>query len=141
VWLAASDAGLAVTLVERTAFEVNATRKDEPSESDATPLPMRGQGAGRGGRGATRGHRGRGRGQGGRGRGKDYAVLHGQKRGSFGGKDDKISCQPEPSISGDAPGEGLYIYIQSSMCQCAIQATIFGNEAPVSILFPALMPR
>ncbi|KAJ7288849.1 P-loop containing nucleoside triphosphate hydrolase protein [Mycena rebaudengoi] len=123
-------AGLAVMLVEKTAFEVNATGKEEMSESVTMPLPARGRGVGRGGRGAARGRGGRGRGRGGRGQGKDYAVLHGQKRGSFSGKDDKISRLPEPEIPADAPGEGLYIYIQSTTCRRAIQAAIFRNETP-----------
>ena len=69
--------GLAVMLVERTAFEANATGKDE-TESAATPLPTGGRGAARGSRGASRGRGGRGRGRGGRGRGKDYGILHHQ---------------------------------------------------------------
>lgn len=127
--------GLAVMLVEKTAFEVNATGITESPESNgSTPTPAppaRGHGATRGGRGAVRGRGGRGRGRGGGpGRDKDYAVLHGQKRGSFNGKHDKITRQPEPEISNDTPGEGLYFYIQSTTCRRAIQATIFQNETP-----------
>ncbi|KAJ6565410.1 hypothetical protein B0H10DRAFT_2238992 [Mycena sp. CBHHK59/15] len=41
--------------------------------------------------------------------------------------DDTIIRQSEPDIPNDAPGEGLYIYIQSTTCRAAVQATIFGN--------------
>ncbi|KAJ7193305.1 P-loop containing nucleoside triphosphate hydrolase protein [Mycena pura] len=128
--------GLAVMLVEKTAFEANATGKEEVaevSEPAFVPLPAqpaRGRGAGRGGRAGVRGRGGRGWGRGGRGRGKDYAVLHGQKRGTFSGKEDKISRLPEPEISAEAPGEGLYIYIQSTTCRRAIQTAIFRNDTP-----------
>ncbi|KAJ7813011.1 P-loop containing nucleoside triphosphate hydrolase protein [Mycena leptocephala] len=44
---------------------------------------------------------------------------------------DKITRQPEPEISNDTPGEGLYFYIQSTTCRRAIQATIFPNETPM----------
>ncbi|KAJ7030142.1 P-loop containing nucleoside triphosphate hydrolase protein [Mycena alexandri] len=121
--------GLAVMLVEKTAFEVNTTGK-EVTDIVTTPQPARGRGAGRGGRGGARGRGARGRGRGGRGNGKDYAVLHGQRRGTFSGKDDKISSLPEPEISADAPGEGLYIYIQSTTCRRAIQTAIFRNKTP-----------
>ncbi|KAJ7724185.1 hypothetical protein DFH07DRAFT_783349 [Mycena maculata] len=112
-------------LVEKTAFEVNATGTDEPVDSSSgTGVATRTRGTA-----ATRGRGGRGRGRR-RGRGKGYAVLHGQKRGSFGGKDDAVTPQPEPTIPVDAPGEGIYIYIQSTTCRRAIQAAIFRNEAP-----------
>ncbi|KAJ7463672.1 hypothetical protein FB451DRAFT_1340978 [Mycena latifolia] len=130
--------GLAVMLVEKTAFEANATGKEDSLEPDSqaaatsTVASSRGRGGAAGG-GRGRGGRGRGWGRGrgrGWGRGKDYAVLHGQKRGPFGGKHDKISRQPEPEIPPDAPGEGIYVYIQSTTCRRAVQAAIFQNEAP-----------
>lgn len=61
---------------------------------------------------------------------KDYAVLHGQKRGAYGGKSDAVTRQPEPLIPEDAPGEALYIYIQATTCRRAVQATIFQNKKP-----------
>ncbi|KAJ7826152.1 P-loop containing nucleoside triphosphate hydrolase protein [Mycena leptocephala] len=115
--------GLAVMLVEKTAFEVNAIGRDELLEVN-TPPPASTRGVTRGGRGWGRGGRGQGWGGAGRGHGKDYA------RGSFSGKDDKISQQPEPEITANALGEGLYIYIQSTMCRRAIQAAIFQNKVP-----------
>ncbi|KAJ7487291.1 P-loop containing nucleoside triphosphate hydrolase protein, partial [Mycena galericulata] len=126
--------GLAVMLVEKTAFEVNTTGSEEASDTNAGTMPTRARGtaAPRGGRGAGRGRGGRGghgRGRG-RGRGKDYAILHGQKRGSFSGKADSISRQVEPEIADDSPGEGLYVYIQSTTCRRAIQAAIFRNDTP-----------
>ncbi|KAJ7486592.1 P-loop containing nucleoside triphosphate hydrolase protein [Mycena latifolia] len=119
--------GLAVMIVERTAFEANPTGIQE-TNLDPGDAPSRGRGAARGGRGRGRGRAGRGRGRGGAKLGKDHAVLHGQKRGSYGGKNDSVVCQPEPEITNDAPGEGLYIYIQSTTCRAAVQATIFGNK-------------
>ncbi|KAJ6595216.1 P-loop containing nucleoside triphosphate hydrolase protein, partial [Mycena vulgaris] len=124
--------GLAIMLVEKTAFEANATGTAESPDGSPQTAPPPAAAQGRGGvrgRGRGRGRGGRGRGRG-RGRGKDFAVLHGQKRGSFSGKDDKIARQPEPEIAADAPGEGIYIYIQSTTCRRAIQAAIFRNETP-----------
>lgn len=118
--------GLAVMLVEKTAFEVNST--GVVVADAATPLApaVRGRGGSRGrGRGG-----GRGCARGGKKQGKDYAVLHGQKRGSFGGKHDGITQQPEPEIPSDAPGEGIYAYIQATTCRRAILATIFQNKTP-----------
>ncbi|KAJ7778909.1 hypothetical protein B0H16DRAFT_1448458 [Mycena metata] len=107
--------GLAVMLVERTAFEVNTGKDDSsPSGTKTPPLPTRGRGAGRGGGTWTQSW---------------------WKRVGTGstpsGKDNDISCQPEPTISADASGKGLYIYIQSTTCRRAIQAAIFRNETPI----------
>ncbi|KAJ7911261.1 P-loop containing nucleoside triphosphate hydrolase protein [Mycena leptocephala] len=115
--------GLALMLVERTAFEVNSTGVDPIVDSGESARGHARVSRGRGGRGRG----GSGRGRGGAKLGKDFAVLHGQKRGSYGAKDDAVNQQPEPEIQKDAPGEGLYIYIQSTTCRAAIQATIFGN--------------
>ncbi|KAJ6543187.1 P-loop containing nucleoside triphosphate hydrolase protein, partial [Mycena sp. CBHHK59/15] len=119
--------GLAVMLVERTAFEVNSTGIDSNAKPVEASIRGRVGARGAGGRGSRGGRGGRGRACGGAKLGKDYAVLHGQKRGSYGSKDDTIIRQSEPDIPNDAPGEGLYIYIQSTTCRAAVQATIFGN--------------
>ncbi|KAJ7264139.1 P-loop containing nucleoside triphosphate hydrolase protein [Mycena rebaudengoi] len=117
--------GLAVMLVEKTAFEADPTGV---AAADVPPAQTQSAPRGRGGaRGRGRGRGGRGRGRGAK-RGKDYAVLHGQKRGSFSGADDEILRQPEPPIPVDAPAEGLYLYIQATSCRRAILAAIFGNK-------------
>ncbi|KAJ7679244.1 P-loop containing nucleoside triphosphate hydrolase protein [Mycena polygramma] len=123
--------GIAVMLVEKSAFEVGA-------DSDAAAAED-GAGGGRGrarGRG-TRGGRGGGRGGGRVGtvkRGKEYAVSHGQKRGSYkGGMDDAKPESPAAcviDIAADAPGEGLYEYIQAVICRRRVLAKIFKNSDP-----------
>ncbi|KAJ6557142.1 P-loop containing nucleoside triphosphate hydrolase protein [Mycena sp. CBHHK59/15] len=123
--------GMAVLLVEKTAFEV--------AEAEV-PAAAEGSG-GRGGRGRGRGGATtRGRGRGGRGRtagtmrqGKDYAVSRGQKRGSYGGLHDAKPVSPTESpvdIPSDAPGEGLYAFVQATVCRRLILANIFKNVKP-----------
>ncbi|KAJ7191550.1 P-loop containing nucleoside triphosphate hydrolase protein [Mycena pura] len=71
---ARGSTGMAVMLVERTAFEVGTAEVAESTEIGA----VRGRGRGHGTRGRGRGGRGRGRGAAPK-QGKDYAVSHGQK--------------------------------------------------------------
>ncbi|KAJ7482618.1 P-loop containing nucleoside triphosphate hydrolase protein, partial [Mycena latifolia] len=120
--------GMAILLVERSAFEVGASE---------TPTEAAQSGAGRGrgrGRGSTRGRGGaRGRGGGTVKRGKDYAISHGQKRGSYRGLDDakpESSTAESTEIPADAPGEGLYAFIQATICRRVVLANIFKNVAP-----------
>jgi hypothetical protein len=54
--------------------------------------------------------------------------------GSFGRKDDKISCQPEPAISGDQ-GKA-YTYAFNPQCVGVLSRPLFsGTRPPVSIYF------
>ncbi|KAJ6470300.1 P-loop containing nucleoside triphosphate hydrolase protein [Mycena vulgaris] len=122
--------GLAVMLVEKTAFETETGMGGD--SAPVTNAASAGPRGGRGGRGSRGGRGGRGRGRGAK-QGKDYAILHGQKRGWYDGKEDVVQLAPEaqsvPEIARDAPGEGLYIYIQTTaICRRLIMSEIFGNE-------------
>ncbi|KAF7373985.1 ATP-dependent DNA helicase Q-like 3 [Mycena sanguinolenta] len=58
-------------------------------------------------------------------------VAERGRRGWYGGKDDHIEPGAEiplPEITNNTPGEGLYIYIQSTTCRRAVMGKIFGNE-------------
>jgi hypothetical protein len=118
--------GLAVLLVEKTAFETNptATVPDKPAVN-AHGRGQRGRrGQGRG-RGAGRGP-GRGSGRGAK-RGASYAVLHGQKRGTRSGTHDTVTVQDEPPLSDEAPAEGLFVFIQTTVCRRRVLEKIFKN--------------
>ncbi|KAF7338756.1 ATP-dependent DNA helicase Q-like 3 [Mycena sanguinolenta] len=121
--------GIAVMLVEKSAFEVSQAAVDA---TVSTSQPVHGRGGGRG-----NGLRGRG-GNSARGRGKamgkDYAESHGQKRGSHHGKDDTVASldtsDSTAEIPQDAPAEGLYALIQATICRRKILSQIFKNPAP-----------
>ncbi|KAJ7036839.1 P-loop containing nucleoside triphosphate hydrolase protein [Mycena alexandri] len=101
--------GMAVMLVEKTALEVGEADELAGAEGGGG----RGRGHGRG-RASTRGRGGGGRGRtaGTTKRGKDYAVS-----------------QPI-DIPSDAPGEGLYTFIQATVCRRVVLASIFKNVKP-----------
>ncbi|KAF5380428.1 hypothetical protein D9615_004643 [Tricholomella constricta] len=91
-----------------------------------------GASVGQDGRGRGRGHTGRGRGRGERGHGgikhSGYSVLHGQRRGTYSGAFDIINPIDGPvEIAADTPGEGIYIYIQETVCRRRVLTKIFGN--------------
>ncbi|KAF8218135.1 P-loop containing nucleoside triphosphate hydrolase protein, partial [Mycena galopus ATCC 62051] len=121
--------GMAVMLVEKSAFEISPLGVDTVT---STSQPARGRGRGRGnglrGRG---GNSGRG---GGKALGKDYAESHGQKRGSFHGKNDSVASLDTSGSSAeipqDAPAEGLYALIQATICRRKILSRIFKNPVP-----------
>jgi superfamily II DNA helicase RecQ len=110
--------GLAVLLVEKTAFETNPAAMSEkaaPTKANRSQVAQRGRGRGRGG------------GRGGK-RGASYAVLHGQKRGTRSGINDAITVRDEPSLSDDAPAEGLFVFIQTTICRRRVLEKVFANE-------------
>jgi hypothetical protein len=127
--------GLAVMIVEKSAFEIAAF--PQPSAAHSTASTTRGVGQGRA--------RGRGRGSASLGRGQaraavvkhglEYATAHGQKRGMFGGEHDTISKLDETHITldmlRDAKGEGVYFYIQTTNCRRLVLRMVFQN-APLS---------
>ncbi|KAJ7101668.1 P-loop containing nucleoside triphosphate hydrolase protein, partial [Mycena epipterygia] len=126
---ARGSTGMAVMLVEKSAFEVGASEVPTAQIGGAG-----GRGRGRGSRGGRGGGRGRGGARGGTVKhGKDYAVSHGQKRGSYRGSDDaKPPAAPDDAadIPIDAPGEGLYAFIQATTCRRLVLAGIFKNSQP-----------
>ncbi|KAJ6543665.1 hypothetical protein B0H10DRAFT_2388101, partial [Mycena sp. CBHHK59/15] len=122
---ARGSTGMAVMLVEKTAFEIGTAEAAGTTNGEA----VRGQGRGRGTRGRGRGGRGRGAAP---KQGKDYAVSHGQKRGSFRGTDDAKppSTPGEEDVPSDALGEGLYAFVQATICRRRMLAVIFKNKLP-----------
>ena len=122
--------GLAVMIVEKSAFEIAAFPQPSAGHSTAS---TRGGGQGRA--------RGRGRGSASLGRGQsraaavkhglEYATAHGQKRGMFGGEHDTISKLDETHITldmlRDAKGEAVYFYIQTTNCRRLVLRMVFQN--------------
>jgi hypothetical protein len=124
--------GMAVMLVEKSAFEVSPFGGEAVDHSASTSESVRGRGRGRGK--ATRGRGGnKGRG-GGNALGKDYTESHGQKRGSHRGTDDSITpldaADSTAEIPQDAPAEGLCVLIQATICRPKILSRIFKNSVP-----------
>ena len=123
--------GLAVMIVEKSAFEIAAF--PQPSVSRSTTSTTQGVTQGRA--------RGRGRGSASLGRGQarvaaekhglEYATAHGQKRGMSGGEHDMISKLDETHITldmlRDAKGEGIYFYIQTTNCHQLVLCMVFQN--------------
>ncbi|KAJ6609629.1 P-loop containing nucleoside triphosphate hydrolase protein [Mycena sp. CBHHK59/15] len=122
---ARGSTGMAMMLVEKTAFEIGTAEAAGTTNGEA----VRGRGRGRGTRGRGRGGRGRGAAP---KQGKDYAVSHGQKRGSFRGTDDAKppSTPGEEDVPSDALGEGLYAFVQATICRRRMLAAIFKNKLP-----------
>ncbi|KAF8952569.1 P-loop containing nucleoside triphosphate hydrolase protein [Flammula alnicola] len=116
--------GLAVMIVEKSAFEIAAIPQPLTDSTRGVALSR---------------VRGRGRGRGGvQGRavpaknGPRYAVAHGQRRGMFGGEHDEMTVLNETHITlamlQDAAGEGIYFYIQTTNCRRSVLRMIFRNE-------------
>lgn len=56
------------------------------------------------------------------------------KRGTHSGKNDTIICHEEAEdIPADAPGEGLYAYIQTTRCRRVVLQKVFGNSIPSTL--------
>jgi hypothetical protein len=120
--------------VEKTAFEINptATAPEKPAANSTQGCGQhRGRGQGRG-QGQGRGARGRG----GK-RGASYTVLHGQKCGARTGVHDAVTIRDEPPLSDEAPVEGLFVFIQTTVCRQKVLEKVFEN-APSS-MSPVLM--
>ncbi|KAJ7170920.1 P-loop containing nucleoside triphosphate hydrolase protein [Mycena crocata] len=125
---AAGRVGIAVMIVEKSAFEVAPLASGNADATTTAPAAAsatrgRGRGRGRGGRG------GAGR-RGGKKQGKEYAELHGQKRGWFKSTNDIMEALEDAVVEmpADAPAEGLYVLIQATICRRRILAQIFKND-------------
>ncbi|KIM45740.1 hypothetical protein M413DRAFT_430484 [Hebeloma cylindrosporum] len=132
--------GLAVMIVEKSAFEVVATSLDDVEDrgsnspvsdqrsSEATSKKGK-SGRGRGGfRGGRRG--------GGLKGGAAYGVLHGSKRGQHGGAHDAAGEKADEPLGTVevAPKEGLYLYIQTGNCRRVLLGKVFRNTPSGIIL-------
>ncbi|KAJ7934604.1 P-loop containing nucleoside triphosphate hydrolase protein [Mycena leptocephala] len=124
---AANTQGIAVMLVEKSAFEVAPSMESQAPTFSAAPARARGRGRGRGigGRG---GHGQRG----GKKQGKDYAESHGQRRGWYRGLNDSITALDDAhaEIPPDAPAEGLYALVQATICRRLVLSRVFKNAVP-----------
>ncbi|EDR00269.1 uncharacterized protein LACBIDRAFT_314468 [Laccaria bicolor S238N-H82] len=124
---AAGGEGLAVMIVEKSAFEISTTAalSGEFGTNTASVSQRRNT---RGGHG--RGRSGRGRGQGRPAKnGPTYGVSHGAKCGQYSGAHDTMTrLEEHEKIPGDAVGEGLYWYIQTTVCHRLILTKIFRNK-------------
>jgi hypothetical protein len=66
---------------------------------------------------------------------KEYAQLHGVRRGSADGKHDEIPVHAKDTIDQEAADEGLHVLVQASTCRRRILTEIYGN-ADASSSFP-----
>ncbi|EDR04355.1 uncharacterized protein LACBIDRAFT_304539 [Laccaria bicolor S238N-H82] len=124
---AAGREGLAVMIVEKSAFEISTTAASS-GEFGTNTASVSQRCNTRGGHG--RGHSGRGRGQGRPAKnGPTYGVSHGAKHGQYSGAHDTMTRLEEcEEIPGDVVGEGLYWYIQTTVCHRLILTKIFRNK-------------
>ena len=60
---------------------------------------------------------------------KGYANLHGVLRGSYGGASDAAPGSDVP-IDWKSLDEGLYNFVQTSICRRAFLTKIYGNDTP-----------
>lgn len=107
-------------IVEKSAFETASTPQPTPSTRGQTQARTRGRGRGRTQHAAASRN------------GAQYAVAHGQRRGMFSGAHDDIVQLDETHITSEtlreAPGEGIYLYIQTTNCRRSLLQTVFCNE-------------
>lgn len=128
-------------IVEKSAFELNPSVGVVETEKSgaATNIPKftttdrgRGRGRGRGGRG--------GRGAKGVKRGRMYGALHGATRGMRDGLLDEPEWGEEPTLTADAPAEGLYNFIQATVCRREVLRQVFNNGTSGMCLYTIQLP-
>ncbi|KAH7903998.1 P-loop containing nucleoside triphosphate hydrolase protein [Hygrophoropsis aurantiaca] len=100
--------GIAILLVEQTAFAVDILNQMSPDKSSRT---------------TRKGKKG--------GEGKTYARMRGSRRGARGGKDDIVFLAEQPQIDSEATDEGLYVLIQTGTCHRKVLTQIYGNKTAV----------
>ncbi|KAI0041358.1 P-loop containing nucleoside triphosphate hydrolase protein, partial [Auriscalpium vulgare] len=116
----AGRTGKAILLVEKSAFEVDpcgAIPTPEPAVSHPTTHGRKTKQRTRRKAATSTGKRGR-----------EYAALHGQLRGSMDAQHDAVEVRDEPRLVDDAPGEGLYAFIQTTVCRRDILVKVFEND-------------
>jgi hypothetical protein len=115
--------GYAVLLVEKSAFEVDPSHPPSTTSPSATKSVPATKGKARGARKPAK--------KGGAKLGATYAVLHGQKRGLRGGVHDAVpQLAHEPELTDGASAEGLYIFIQTTICRRQVLTKIYRNKTP-----------
>jgi superfamily II DNA/RNA helicase len=107
--------GLAVLLVERSAYEVDLKALDEEAEAQSVE--------GKKAAGKTKG-KGTKKTKG----GKTYADAAGVNRGTYGGQSDTIFARVEPSAGFKGKDEGLYVLVQTSLCRRKVLHKVYDNR-------------
>ncbi|KAF9058840.1 P-loop containing nucleoside triphosphate hydrolase protein [Rhodocollybia butyracea] len=139
--------GLAVLLVERSAYALDCERLVEvaeikSSEGDASKYKGRGKGKGK----AYKGNRARTTGEYMKGTAKNFAQSRGANRGSCDGKFD-IHPQKgwNPSVDQRSKDEGLLSFVQTGCCRRQILTRVYANKTPgldcCDICVPELLSR
>lgn len=106
--------GLAVLLVEKSAYDVDitavvnqakkSTTKKKGNVREATEYP--------------------------KSKDKAYAIKHGVLCGAFGGASDAVPAQIEVPLDLLCIDEGLYTLVQTTECRRKVLALIYKNETP-----------
>ncbi|TFK65151.1 P-loop containing nucleoside triphosphate hydrolase protein [Pluteus cervinus] len=141
--------GLAVLLVEKSAYEVDLSALlQEMADTDIKKT--KGTVKAKGGKTVTTETKGKGRGGQGKAGNQEkeprketakeraaakakYATEHGVRRGALGGKHDAPPAVIPVPLMLDAVDEGLYTLIQSTTCRRRVLGEIFGNSLPIPV--------
>ncbi|KAF8064911.1 P-loop containing nucleoside triphosphate hydrolase protein, partial [Lyophyllum atratum] len=117
---AASRVGLAVLLVEKSAYEADLSGLETNLQKDAGKSKRKGKKAA-----GVRQSDGYPKAT------KEYAVLHGVNRGGHGGQDDNRELATDDvSIDFGAADEGLHSLVQTVRCRRRVLMKVFGNDEP-----------
>lgn len=65
-----------------------------------------------------------------KGGGKGYSVQHGVNRGAYGGAEDEVKLQEQPTLDLEAEDEGMSVFVQTGTCRREVLREVFGNEKP-----------
>jgi len=106
--------GLAVLLVEKSAYEVDLTEAQNQSKGKGTKK-----------KGNVREAMNYPK-----SKDKDYAINHGVLRGAFGGAMDKIPRRIDVPLDQDSSDEGLHSVVQTTECRRMVLTKIYRNELP-----------
>ncbi|OSD06943.1 P-loop containing nucleoside triphosphate hydrolase protein [Trametes coccinea BRFM310] len=122
--------GLAVLLVERSAYSIDLTRSNSnlPGASENRAAKQVGKSTTKKARvvQSAKGSK----------LPKDYAVNHGLNRGSTARDDSVPTAGDEPVLDVEADDEGLLVFVQTRLCRRKIWTEIF--ESPISQLHPGI---
>ena len=106
--------GLAVLLVEKSAYEADLSGLSDETAVSATKSKSKGVRQSSTYPKAT----------------KDYAIMHGVLRGSYGGQSDKNHLNEDVYLDRNSLDEGLYSLVQTGKCRRAVLQSVYRNEKP-----------
>ena len=113
--------GLALLLVEKSAYEVDITRLDTETTHRIKPNARKSASKSKcAGEKTTYLKAGT----------KTYAANHGVGRGSYGGVHDELVLKESVPLHRDLPDEGLYSLVQTGTCRRLVLTEVFGNGIP-----------